>query len=119
MAGFSPHRVDQLVLPGSYCPVTAELPDATVTWVSVPPDAVICTWVSGATITAPSAGVTVTTAGGAGLLTSRCTAGCPAVTGPAVAAYVIPPASTSPAAPATSHRSFRTAGLAIHDRTEI
>jgi hypothetical protein len=43
VAGFSPHRVDQLVLPGPYCPVTADLADATVTWVSVPPDAVICT----------------------------------------------------------------------------
>src|SRR6266568_7203739 len=119
MAGLSPHRVDQVVLPGPYCPVTAELPDATVTWVSVPPDAVICTSVSGATIAAPSAGVTVTTAGGAGLLVSRCAAGCPAATGPVVATYVIPPASTSPAAPATSHRSFRTAGLAIHEGPEI
>jgi hypothetical protein len=43
VAGFSPHRADQLVLPGPYCPVTAELPDATVTWVSVPAVAVICT----------------------------------------------------------------------------
>jgi hypothetical protein len=41
--GFSPHCVDQLVLLGPYCPVTLELPDATATRVSVPPDAVICT----------------------------------------------------------------------------
>src|SRR5260370_38387376 len=110
MGGVSPHRVERVVLPGPYCPVRAELPDATMTWVSMPPDAVICTLVSGATIAAPSAGVTVTTAGGAGLLTSRCTAECPPVTGPAVATYVIPPPSTSPAAPATSHPSFRTPG---------
>src|SRR5579859_7821466 len=117
VAGFSPHRVDQLVLPGPYCPVTAEWPDATVTRVSVPLDAVICTWVSGATRAAPSAGVTVRTAGGAGLAVAatRCTTVCSAGTGAFVATYPIPPASTSPAAPATSHRSFRTAGLAIHE----
>ena len=109
----------QLVLPGPYSPVTGEPPDATVTWVSVPPDAVICTWVSGATRAAPSAGVTVSTAGGTGLLASRGAARCSAVTGPLVTTYAIPPASTSPAAPATSHRSFRTAGLAIHEGPEI
>src|ERR1700733_8606740 len=79
VAGFSPHRVDQLVLPGPYSPVTAEPRDATVTRVSVPPDAVICTGVSGATRAAPLAGVTVRTAGGAGLLAACCAAsGCAA-----------------------------------------
>src|SRR5947209_7116690 len=75
VAGRSPHCVDQLVLPGPYCPVTAVRPDATVTWVSVPPEAVIRTWASGVTFAAPSAGVTVTAASGAALAASRCTAG--------------------------------------------
>src|SRR6516164_1933403 len=59
------------------------------------------------------------TAGGAGLVASRFAARCSAVTGLVVATYVIPSASTSPAAPATSHRSFRTAGLAIYEGPEF
>ena len=74
-----------------------------------PPVVVTVTPADGAAKVAPDTQVQVMATGGT-LTEVTVAAGNSAVTGRAIAAYVIPPASTSPAATATSNRSFRTAG---------
>ena len=84
----------------------------------VPAAVVTVSPADGGAMIAPDTQVQITVSGGT-LTQVTVASGNSAVTGPVVATYIIPPASTSPAAPATSHRSFRTAGLAIHEGPEI